>query len=143
MWEFKEISEREAKSLCAKEWENEANFICGLCGWLELEYFNVPNTPILQFRCKVCGNKTAKMSYLSWTHLRMDPQESPYDKWLKDGMPGVINIETIGSGDLKLTCRKGHTTLRDFNSEDEFRCEMCGDAPVERRVIIEVNKAVV
>jgi transcription elongation factor Elf1 len=140
MWEFQEISESEAKSLCAKDWEYEANFICGLCGWLELEYFNVPNTPILQFRCKRCGNKSVKMTYLSKTHLMMDPPESIYSKWLKDGMPGVVSVNLIESGELKLTCRKGHDTFRNFNEEDEFRCHICGNAPVERRVVIEIFK---
>lgn len=136
-WEL--ISEQKAKELNTRIMEQEPNYYCSLCGWIELEYFAIPGSQEIRFRCKRCGNRSVVQTYLSKTHLVMSPPETPYSRWLKEGMPGVHHIKNDGSGMLKLTCRKGHTSRRDFDEEAEFICDTCKGVSVDNRVKIEID----
>jgi len=121
--------------LCGKEFEHEINFVCGLCGWLELNYYRENNSIQILFKCQRCGHDSVFGTYLSKTHLMMDPMESTYDKWKKDGMPGVISLYGIADGDLILTCKRGHNSYRNFGIEANFRCEVCDAMPVNMKNI--------
>jgi hypothetical protein len=113
---------------------SEVNRSCELCGSLDIEATRRYGQGAA-FKCKKCGWDKVVTHKKSLTHLTLEPPESIYSRFLKEGSPGIISLRIDGAGELKVTCKNGHTSHKQLGMKEEFGCS-CG----EQRVVIEVDE---